>query len=161
MTDQPEPELEPLESLESLESIDYLLAQVCRLHRARAEVLLESIGLFRGQPPLLMKLHEAEGLTPGELAARLGVAPATMTKMIQRLARVGFVERGRDAVDQRVVRIYLTAAGRAVHSTMMAKLETLEAETFADFDAAELGMARSVLERLRANLRRALNLQQA
>lgn len=134
------------------ETIDYLLAQVCRLHRARADTLLEGIGLFRGQPPLLMLLHDEDGLTQSDLAARLQIAPATLTRMLQRMARAGFLQRRIDAADQRISRVYLTAAGRAVRSEMQAMLGLLEAETFAGFDAAEQAVLRGFLERLRANL---------
>lgn len=135
------------------ETIDYLLAQVCRLHRERAGAVLESVGLFRGQPPVLMRLHEADGQTQGDLAARLRVAPATMTKMIQRMERAGFVQRRPDAGDQRISRVYLTDAGRAVRTEMMAALGTLEAETFAGLGDAERLHLRGFLERLRTNLR--------
>ena len=142
----PDPPPEP-------ETIDYLLAQVCRLHRERAGTMLETVGLFRGQPPVLMSLHATDGQTQGDLAARLRVAPATMTKMIQRMERAGFVQRRPDAADQRISRVYLTDAGRAVRGEMMGALGTLEAETFAGLDAAERAQLRGFLERLRANLR--------
>jgi DNA-binding MarR family transcriptional regulator len=138
------------------ETIDYLLAQVCRLHRARAELLLEGIGLFRGQPPLLMILHDEDGLPQGELAARLQIAPATLTKMLQRMERAGFLQRRIDAVDQRVSRVHLTAAGRAVRTELLAVLGLLEAETFAGLSADELLLLRGFLERLRANLQQAV-----
>lgn len=134
------------------DTIDYLLAQVCRLHRARADTLLEGIGLFRGQPPLLMILHDADGLVQGELAARLQIAPATLTKMLQRMERAGFLLRRVDAVDQRVMRVYLTDAGRAVRTEMVALLDVLEAETFAGLNAGERTLLRGFLERLRTNL---------
>ena len=89
-----------------------------------------------------------------EFDARLHVAPATMTKMLQRMARSGFVERRVDADDQRSSRVYLTEAGRAVRDAMLMALGTLETETFAGLDAAELAALRGLLERLRANLRR-------
>lgn len=149
------------ESPPERETIDYLLAQVCRLHRERAGTILETVGLFRGQPPVLMSLHEADGQTQGDLAAHLRVAPATMTKMIQRMERAGFVQRRPDAVDQRISRVYLTDAGRAVRSEMMVALGTLEAETFAGLDGAELEHLRGLLERLRANLRRVVSDQGA
>jgi DNA-binding MarR family transcriptional regulator len=85
-----------------LEALDFLLSQVCRLHYVRAQGLLDAIGIYRGQPPVLYVLHEQEGLTQSELAARLEVAPATVTKMLQRLERAGFVQRQTDAADQRV-----------------------------------------------------------
>jgi MarR family transcriptional regulator, organic hydroperoxide resistance regulator len=136
------------------DSIDFLLAQICRLHHGRAHVLLEGIGLYRGQPPLLTILHREEGLTHGELAARMAVTPATMTKMIQRMERAGFVQRRPDATDQRVSRVYLTVAGRDVRSEMVAVLHTLEAEVFAGFAPDEIDRLRGYFLRIRVNLSR-------
>ena len=103
-----------------LEALDFLLSQVCRLHYVRAQGLLDAIGIYRGQPPVLYVLHEQEGQTQSELAARLEVAPATVTKMLQRLERAGFVQRQTDSEDQRVSRVYLTDAGRAIQGDVVA-----------------------------------------
>lgn len=69
------------------DSIDLLLAQICRLHHARAHTLLETLGLYHGQPPMLRALWEQEGSTHSELAARLYVQPATMTKTVKQVWR--------------------------------------------------------------------------
>ena len=135
------------------ESINYLLVQVSRLHRARADMLLEPLGLFTGQPPVIIALHKSPGMTQGELAAQLRVTPATMTKLLQRLERAGFVARRNDSADQRISRFVLTAAGEAIRTTMLATLRALEAETFAGLTPAEHTLLRHLLERLRANLR--------
>ena len=136
-----------------IESINYLLVQVSRLHRARADMRLEPLGLFPGQPPVINALHAQPGLTQGELAAQLRVTPATMTRLLQRLERTGFVTRQSDAIDQRISRFALTEAGEAIRTTMMATLRKLEAETFAGLTPAEHAVLRHLLERLRANLR--------
>jgi DNA-binding MarR family transcriptional regulator len=137
------------------ESLDHLLAQVCRLHYARAHALLEAIGLYRGQPPVLRALREQEGLTHTELAARLHVTPATITKMIQRMERTGFVVRRPDAEDQRVSRVYLTDAGRAIQSEMRRVMQAIEAETFAGFTLEERASIDRFLLQIRENLVRA------
>lgn len=138
------------------ESMDALLAQVCRLHYGRARVLLEAIGLYRGQPPLLFILIEQEGLTHTELAARLSVTPATVTIMLRRMEKAGFVQRRPDAEDQRVSRVYLTLAGRAIQAEMAAVLRAQAAETFAGFSVEELGLLQRLLARTRDNLQRAM-----
>jgi DNA-binding MarR family transcriptional regulator len=135
------------------ESINYLLVQVSRLHRVRADMRLEPLGLFPGQPPVIIALHNNPGLTQGELAAQLRVTPATMTRLLQRLERAGFVARQSDRADQRISRFALTDAGEAIRTTMMATLRALEAETFAGLTPAEHTALRHLLERLRANLR--------
>jgi DNA-binding MarR family transcriptional regulator len=134
------------------ESLDHLLAQVSKLHHSRAHELLEAIGLYRGQPPVLRALWEREGLTHGELAERTRVTPATMTRMIQRMERAGFVVRRSDAGDERISRVYLTEAGRAVQAEVQQVLRRLEAETFAGFSDEERALLRGYLLRLRGNL---------
>jgi DNA-binding MarR family transcriptional regulator len=134
------------------ESIDFLLAQVCRLHHSRARTLLEEFGLFRGQPPLLFALWEEEGLTHSELAEHLHVQPATITKMIKRMERAGFVERSQDVEDQRVSRVYLTDAGRNIRDALEGVLRELEEQTFAGFSSEECALLNRFLLRIHNNL---------
>jgi DNA-binding MarR family transcriptional regulator len=134
------------------ESLDFLLAQICRLHHVRAHTLLEVLGLYCGQPPLLRALWEQEGLTHGELAARLHVQPATVTKMLRRMEKAGFVERRPDTEDQRVSRVYLTDAGRAIQNEVKQVWHILENETFDGFTTEERALLRRFLRQMRENL---------
>jgi DNA-binding MarR family transcriptional regulator len=134
------------------ESIDTLFVQVCRLHYSRAHTLLEEIGLYRGQPPVLRFLHQQDGLTQTDLATRLQLAPATVTKMIQRMEKTGFVQRRPDPGDQRVSRVYLTEAGRAIKTKLDRILQIMEADAFAGFTPDERVMLRRLLHQMRKNL---------
>lgn len=60
-----------------------------------------------------------------ELAAELGVAPATLTPAVDALERAGRVVRVRDAADRRVVRVAVTTAGRDRHTAAFAAVEGL------------------------------------
>lgn len=55
-----------------------------------------------------------------ELAAELGVAPGTLTPVVDALERAGQVVRVRDAADRRVVRVSVTTPGRARHAAAFA-----------------------------------------
>lgn len=134
------------------QSLDFLLAQVSRLHHYRAHELFVGLGLYRGQPPVLHALWDQDGLTHGELAQRLQITPATITKMIQRMEKAGFLQRKPDADDQRVSRVYLTEAGRAVRADLQAALDRLEVENFAGFSDDEKVVLRRFLLRIRDNL---------
>jgi DNA-binding MarR family transcriptional regulator len=136
--------------------MEHLLGQVCKLHHARAHALLEALGLYRGQPRLLHALYEREGITHGELAERLRVTPATITKMIQRMEKAGFVERRPDPTDQRVSRVYLTEAGHAIHEAVDDALGTLEDESLAGLSEEERLELYRLLMRVRDNLVRAV-----
>jgi DNA-binding MarR family transcriptional regulator len=108
------------------DSISYLLVQTCKAHRALAEKLWSEIGLHVGQDMILRQLWPAEGCTQSELADRLCIQPATVTKMLQRMEQTNLIERRGDPEDQRVSRVYLTEQSRALlqpYEEAWAKLE--------------------------------------
>ena len=134
------------------EKIDFLLAHICRLQYIRVHELLETVGLYRGQPPLLLALWEQEGLSHTELSTQLQISPATTTKMIQRMEKAGFVQRRPDPQDQRRSRVYLTDAGRSIRSEVEAIWAQIEAEIFAGFSVEEKETLADLLRKIRNNL---------
>src|SRR5215510_10922216 len=91
------------------ESLGYLVAQICKAHRNRAQALLQAqVSLHVGQEMLLLHLWQSDGITQSELAEDICVQPATLTRSLDRLTQMGLVERRVDAQDQRVSRVYLT-----------------------------------------------------
>ena len=134
------------------QTLDFLLAQVARLHHHRAHELFEELGLYRGQPPVLFALWEQDGLTHGELADKLEITPATVTRMIQRMEKTGFVQRKPDASDQRISRVHLPEAGRLIRAKLQSVWDRMEVENFAGFNDEERAVLRSFLQRLRENL---------
>lgn len=74
---------------------------------------MQAIGLHRGQPPLLYALSNRDGLSNAELAQLLNVTPPTISNMVKRMQKTGFVEKRRDPDDERTTRVYLTEQGRA------------------------------------------------
>jgi DNA-binding MarR family transcriptional regulator len=134
------------------ESAGFVVGQVCRLFRGRAHELLDEIGLYPGQHFVLCALWDREGIAQSELAEALYVQPATVTNALQRMERVGLVERRQDADDQRVSRVYLTEQGRALRESVHRVWGALEDEALAGFDDEERAQLERLLLRLRDNL---------
>ena len=92
-------------------------------------------------------------MAPGELAARMGSHPATMTGILDRLERGGWVARERDPDDRRkvVVRAIRTRAPELVdlYSPMNEKIGRICAERTAD----ELEVIRDFLRAISAAAR--------
>jgi DNA-binding MarR family transcriptional regulator len=76
--------------------------------------LLEPLGLTYPQYLALLVLWERDGLPVKQLGERLALDSGTLTPLLKRLEHQGLVERRRGQVDERVVRIHLTTAGRAL-----------------------------------------------
>ncbi len=62
----------------------------------------------------LFELLAARGIAQGELASLLGLEKSTISRLAAGLERKGWIRRGRDAENQRYVRLHLTPEGRAV-----------------------------------------------
>ncbi len=89
-----------------------VVARLRRVLRAsiRADYPWESLPM--AQVELLQSLAETAPARVGDLAARLRLAPSTVSGLISQMINAGLVERGTDARDRRVAVVALSAAGR-------------------------------------------------
>ncbi|WP_131736725.1 MarR family winged helix-turn-helix transcriptional regulator [Actinomadura roseirufa] len=116
--------------------------------RAVAESSMRRHGLHLGQNLLLAALWERDGRTPGDIAAALGVTTPTVVKMATRMASAGLVERRRDDRDNRLVRLWLTDAGRALREPVEHERRALEERVTANLTAAERDHLMSALAKI-------------
>jgi DNA-binding MarR family transcriptional regulator len=76
--------------------------------------LLDSIGLTYPQYLVMVVLWERDGQKVGEIGEKLFLESSTLTPLLKRLEAQGLIERKRDRVDERQVRITVTDQGRAL-----------------------------------------------
>lgn len=76
--------------------------------------LLDGLGLTYPQYLVMLALWERDGLSVGELGARLHLDSGTLTPLLKRMETAGHVTRLRDVADERRVLVQLTAAGRGL-----------------------------------------------
>lgn len=136
----------------SRDSIGYLLAQVCKLSRDRSRVLMGGIGLYCGQGVALQQLWRKDGITQSELAHGLRVAPATVTISLQRMEKLGLIERRPDPHDQRGSRVFLTEKGRSLREKVEGNWHKLEGQALAGFTEGDRELLQQLLLRIRDNL---------
>lgn len=134
------------------ERTGFALAKVCKAHRGNVGELLAEHGLHVGQEMVLVELWESDGLRGGELAARLGVEPPTVTKMLRRLEGCGLVERHPDPSDARSFQVYLTDQGRTLEGPVASCWERSEERLLAGMSEEERRTFYGLLVRVRSNL---------
>lgn len=105
--------------------------------RAATDAALRQHGLHLGQDHLLTVLWERDGRTPGEIAAAVHVTTPAVVKMAGRMIDAGWLTRRRDDRDNRLVRLWLTDAGRALREPVEAARQRVEEQITADLTAAE------------------------
>lgn len=115
--------------------------------------LLDDLGLTYPQYLAIVLLHAEDNQTVGELGDKLFLESNTLTPLIKRLEAAGLVTRRRDTTDERVVRVSLTAEGRAVAKRAECLPEEILKAT--GISAEELAKVQKALVTIRGNLRAA------
>ncbi|MCU0700116.1 MAG: MarR family transcriptional regulator [Myxococcaceae bacterium] len=87
--------------------------------------LLAPLGLTYPQYLVMLVLWEADDVSVREIGERLQLDSGTLTPLLTKLELRGLVARERDGEDARVVRIELTAAGRALRKKALSVPEAL------------------------------------
>ncbi len=109
-------------------TVAQLLAQACRMTGHRVRSHMKEIGLHRGQGFALVHLLHSEGLSQRDLARAMHISPASVTNMLQRMERDGWIDRRRDANDQRLVRVYASEKGRRLRVEARRAFQEMEDE---------------------------------
>jgi DNA-binding MarR family transcriptional regulator len=109
-------------------------------------------GVYQGQQYVLRTLWREDGLSPGEVARRLGLATPTITRAATRMEAAGLLRREPHPDDRRVVRLRLTDRGRALEKAIDAEMSQLTDRALASLTAAERDSLVSALQLVRRNL---------
>ena len=128
------------------------LQAAARLSRTALAARLSAHGFYAGQEQVMLALAREDGQTPGQLAARLGVRPPTVTKTISRLQAQGHVEKRGSELDARQAHIFLTQTGREAIRAIEKAVRRIDRLAFAGFDKGERGALFALLGRIEANL---------
>lgn len=112
--------------------------------------LLGPLGLTYPQYLVLLTLWEQDGLPVRAIGDRLGLDSGTLTPLLRRMDESDLVTRIRDKLDERVVRIHLTARGRRLEAKAANFPQQIGAA--ASCSAGELDALRRLIFRLRDDL---------
>lgn len=134
---------------ECVEALERVLRQITWLGRKRLAQELSYYGVTVPQYYALLSLKKRGRSCPmNELAQATKQASATMTGIIDRLVRMGMVERQRKESDRRVVMVYLTRRGEQLLEEVRARRRRGFHKALAEFDDEEIDQLLRLLEAL-------------
>ncbi len=137
--------------------IAFSIIDVARLLKTYADQRARQYGMTRAQWAVLFRLDRSEGLKQSELAEILDLQPITLTRLLDRLAANGLIERRADPNDRRANRLFLTPAARPLLEQLSTLGEDMMATVLAGLDAKANERLLADLGTLRENLRGAIN----
>lgn len=128
------------------------LQSAARLSRTALAARLLDHGFYAGQDQIMLALSQADGQTPGQLAAKLGVRPPTITKTINRLQAQGVLDKRASEEDARQAHIFLTERGREAIRAIEKSVRKTEKQAFRGLDKKEQKTLAKLLARVEGNL---------
>ena len=140
---------------------DALIAQIMAGQRRLQQALARdrtnpflSVNLTMSQLKILFALRLNGPAGGQELAALMGVSPATMTGIVDRLVSAGYVTRREDPHDRRVRRIELSAGGNELLDTLTTAGEEHQRRLLDRMTAAELTVLADAMQILTSAVER-------
>ena len=136
------------------ETIGFLMNDTARLFRRAFNARTKSSGVTALQWRLISYLKRQEGIRQGPLAELIEVEPITLSRMVDRLAEAGLVERRADPADRRAWQLHLTSRARDLLEVMRQTTDQLNEEATEGLSDAERAQLAALVGRIRCNLSR-------
>lgn len=137
--------------------IAFTIMDVARLLKTYADQRARQFGISRAQWAVLIRIERCEGLKQSELAELLDLQPISLTRLLDRLADNGLIERRADPNDRRANRLYLKPAAKP----LLGRLTELGGDMMETvLEGLDVKSAERMLKQLvtmKDNLRRAIN----
>ena len=133
---------------------DYPGSVILALHRATHATLhalttaLADLDLPAADIDVLAILADGAGRTVGALATATATRPSTLTSLLDRLIKRGYIERELDPADRRSFLISLTPTGRAVAQHGAAAIADIERQALAAVTPAQRAGFHTVINAL-------------
>ena len=137
--------------------IAFTLMDVARLLKTYADQRARQYGMTRAQWAVLVRLDRSEGLKQSELAELLDLQPITLTRLLDRLAANGLIERRADPNDRRANRLFLTGEARPLLERLSALGEDMMGTVLEGLDAKSMERLLRDLNLMKDNLRGAIS----
>lgn len=124
------------------------LRRILRATDLHTKKLGKVTNLTTSQLLVLQAIEEAGEMTVGEIGAKVQLAQATVTALVDRLQGMDLVKREKGDTDKRKVYVHLTEAGHAVLDRAPMALHDRFSERFEQLSDWEQHMVISVLQRV-------------
>jgi DNA-binding MarR family transcriptional regulator len=129
-----------------------LMKRIMIHFRAAMDEELRPYGLTKAQIQLLWAIRNAPGSSGAQLARMCEVTPQTAQALIRRAEEGGWIVRGKDKVNDRIVTASLTPAGEEVLRTADQVVKGIEAKLWQGVPAPAIEGMIAVLEQCLGNI---------
>ena len=130
----------------------FLVSDVARMLRENFRTTTPELGLTLAQARVLLHLSRNEGISQVALSAILEIQPITLLRQIDRLEKVGLLERRAHPSDRRAQQLYLTPRSQPLLEKIFDRGEQMQGVVMAGLSKHERAQLIAALTRVKQNL---------
>ncbi len=132
----------------------FVVFDLVRAFRSRFEeaVAASSVAVTPAESRVLLDLTKHGPSRQAEIGERLSIGAMSVTGLVDRLERAGFIRREADPHDRRAKCIHLTDASRSVLDEVQSVKQALRERAGRGIDPADYEVYARVIRRMRSNL---------
>ncbi len=134
------------------EPLHRALINLLTIHRGKAKLEFNKIGLSQGQPKILDFLLVNDGCIQREIAENCRIKPATVTSLLANMEKDGLIYRTKNISNKRIVNVFLTDSGKKSQMEVERTFYSIDNQCFMGFSEEEKIQTIDLLNRLCENL---------
>lgn len=100
----------------------------------------------------ITRICENPGINHSQLTQMMYIDKGTTTKAVQKLIKIGYIEKKQDQSDSRVQRLYPTALATEVYTKLIEREEFYIEKTFSNFSDDEQDVVTKLVKKMRSNI---------
>jgi DNA-binding MarR family transcriptional regulator len=128
--------------------LSYLLSRASHVVTRQFHATVHDAGLSTLEWRVLATLSDGDGMPIGDLAREVLAQQPTLTKLVQRMEKAGWVRRGEDPADARRTLVFETGQGRSAVAHLLALAKTHEAQLLSGFSERDVRALKKILTAL-------------
>jgi len=129
-----------------------LIHDIARLQRRNFDRKVKNLKLTRSQWMVIGIVRRFPGIKQAELAERMEVQPITVGRLIDRMEKIGWIERKADPRDRRAKRLHLTARVQTIAAQLRVQALKGRQEALNGLNQNEYETLLRLLTRIKNNL---------
>lgn len=128
------------------------IGALSRMIQTMSDISFKTFNLQKGQFMFISRICENPGINHAQLTQMMYIDKGTTTKAVQKLIKIGYIEKKQDDIDSRIQRLYPTELAKDVYKKLIEKEELFLSNTFSNFSSDEQVIVTQLIKKMRDNI---------
>ncbi len=132
--------------------IEFLICDISTLWRRILNIKTRELGISTIERRALFAIDHNPGCTQVQVASRVEVEPQNLTRVLDKLERMGWINKSTCPDDRRANSLYTTDKAKSLLNQIITRMDEIRPGFFSQFEDGDLQVLRGQLSQMKQNL---------